>query len=105
MNSKKTDTKKQTKSDMMRKMWSEGTSISDIAKQTDSHYSFVYETIKKFARKQNKEFTTNQPQRERRADKFREDYENGLSIGEIAKKHNANYSYVWTVIDKVRNSQ
>lgn len=102
---KQNKNKTESKSDVMRKMWSEGVSISDIAKQTHSHYSFVYETVKKFARKQNVEFTTNQPQKERRADKFREDYQAGMSIGEIAKKHNANYSYVWTVIDKLRNEQ
>ena len=95
---------KTNKSESMRQMWLEGLSISEISKSTKSHYSFVYETIKKFARKSNKEFKTNQIQVDRKSDLFRKMYLDGCTIGEIAKKTNSNYSYVWTVVDKSRST-
>lgn len=105
MNNTKSNKKSKTcKSDEMRKLWSEGLSISQISKQTNSHYSFVYETIKKFARKSNTSFSTNQPEKLKKSDEFRKLYDDGCTIGQIAKQTNSNYSYVWTVIDKYRNA-
>lgn len=90
-----------TKSDLIRSMYQEGMSVSKIAKETNSHYSFVYGVIKNM-------LGGEKPTSEKgpsKSDLIREYADQGMTPGEIAKELNANYSFVHTVVKKHRAEQ
>ncbi len=106
MTKNKTTVKKDNKSDKMRQLYSDGLSVSEISKKLDVCYSFTYQVCQRFSKKNGDDkFDTNQPVTERKSDKFRLDFDAGMTVGEIAKKYNANYSYVWTVINNHRTAK
>ena len=95
-----------TKSDLIRAMYEQGESISAIARKLNAHYSFVYQVCKKYADVVDEGmFSTHQDKGPTRADEMRKLWDEGLNIGDIAKKLNANYSYVWSVVDAYRRKQ
>lgn len=85
-----------TKSDLIRSMYEEGMAVADIARQTDSHYSFVYGVVKRHLGGES-------PTRDKgptKSDQIRELAATGMTPGEIAKELNSNYSFVHTVVKK-----
>lgn len=104
---KKVESEKMSKSEMFRKLYEENEmSISEISKKTGNVYSFVYSVIERHCDKNDIELRTkSQSNKNTKANKFRELYDEGLTIGEIAKETNSNYSYVWSVIDKYRKNK
>lgn len=100
---KNVEENKISKSEMFRKLYEEEEmSISEISKKTNNVYSFVYSVIDKYCEKNDIELRTKSQDKNTKAQKFREMYDEGMTIGEIAKETNSNYSYVWTVVDKYR---
>lgn len=89
------------KSDMMRSMYQEGMSVAQIAKATNSHYSFVYGVIKNFlgGAKPTSE------KGESKSDQIRLLAAQGKTPGDIAKELNSNYSFVHTVVKKWKADQ
>lgn len=95
-----------SKSDLIRELYEQGNSISQIARKLHAHYSFVYQVCKKHAEVvEDGVFSTQEPDKQTKADKMRELWDEGKNIGEIAKQLNANYSYVWSVVDTYRRRQ
>lgn len=95
-------TKSNSKSALIRQLFSEGNSISEISKKLDSNYSFVYSVIQTYCLKNKIEMTTNNKSKSSKSDEIRKLYDEGKTIGEIAKQLNSNYSFVWVVCDKYR---
>lgn len=94
-----------SKSEKIRSLFSEGKSVSEISKELDSNYSFVYSVIQTYCLKNHIEMSTNSSSKSSKSDEIRKLYESGLTIGEVAKQLNSNYSFVWTVCNKLRTSK
>lgn len=75
--------------------------ISDIANEVNVRYAFAYQVIRRFCDDSDYEMPTNEGG-VTKADKIRNLYDDGLTIGEIAKQLNTNYSYCWSVVDEYR---
>lgn len=90
-----------SKSDLFVEMFDSGKTISEISKETGSHYSFIYGVIE---RKRPDRIKKNTDSGNSKADEFRKMFDSGMTIGEIAKTTNSNYSYVFAVVDKHRKS-
>lgn len=106
MSKKTKQVKKDSKSNEMRNLYKEGMSVADISRKLDVCYSFTYQVCQRFSKKSGDEkFDTNQPESIKQSDNFREDFDAGMNVGEIAKKYNANYSWVWTVVDNHRKAK
>ncbi len=74
--------------------------ISQISKITYSVYSFVYTIIDNYT---NSEHRKNKENKENWKNLFIKEYfENKLNIGDISKKYNKNYSYVWSCVNNER---
>lgn len=86
---------KDTKSKLFVEMYEAGKTITEIAKETNSQYSFVYGVIDK------RIGLVRQPKAER-SDAIRELAAQGKTPGQIAKELNANYSFVHTVVKKYK---
>ena len=92
---------KMTKSEKFRKMYDEGKTVGEIAKATNSHYSFVYGVLDRYTDGN----VRTAGRGEGKSEKFREMYKAGKTVGEIAKETNSNYSFVFSVIKKYRKEQ
>lgn len=90
------------KSEVMRKMWDEGKSVSEISKELGCHYSYVYGVIERHVGKDNMRDRVKDRNEQTKSSEFRKLWDEGKTIGEIAKMTNSNYSYVWSVIEKYR---
>ena len=82
-----------SKSELFRKMYDAGLEICEIAKETDSHYSFVYGVISNSRE-------IRQVKKESISDEIRRLADEGKKPGEIAKELNRNYSFVFGVVKK-----
>jgi transposase len=89
-----------SKSDLMRKLYDDGMSVSEISKTLESHYSFVYGVIQRHT-----DGVIRQTVKESKSDVIRKMYDDGSTIGEIAKQLNSNYSYVFSVVKKHREKK
>jgi hypothetical protein len=89
-----------TKSDLIRAMFTEGSTVAEIAKATNSHYSFVYGVCKTL-----KGSSPSESKGPSRSDEIRALADAGATPGEIAKALNANYSFVHSVVKKHRDEQ
>lgn len=87
-----------TKSAMFRALYEHGMDIADIARQTNSHYSFVYGVVSSSCEMRKSNKVT-------KSDKIRELAAAGKTPGQIAKELNSNYSFVHTVVKKWKESQ
>jgi DNA invertase Pin-like site-specific DNA recombinase len=88
------------KSDIIRSMAQEGMSVADIARATNSHYSFVYGVVKNMLGGE-KPTADKGPSK---SDEIREMAAQGKTPGEIAKALNSNYSFVHTVVKAYKKS-
>jgi len=78
--------------------------IREVADEIGVRYQYAYQVIKRHCNKNDLEFPSGQGG-ETKADKIRELYDDGLSIGDIAKQLNTNYTYCWSVVDKHRKNK
>lgn len=73
--------------------------IGEIAKMAGVRYQFVYGILDNHTggniRKSSAGGTS-------KSELFRQDYDAGMTVGQIAKKHNSNYTFVFTVIKKYK---
>lgn len=88
-----------TKSDLIRVLFTNGMSVAEIAKQTNSHYSFVYGVCRAL-----KGSSPSEDRGPSRSDEIRALADAGHNPGEIAKALNANYSFVHSVVKKHREA-
>lgn len=86
-----------SKSSVMREMYDSGKSVSEISKEMNCNYSYVYGVIDRHTNGSIK-----QTVKDSKSDLFRQMYDDGSTVGEIAKQTNSNYSYVFSVIKKHR---
>lgn len=82
----------------------ENITIAEIAENQDVRYAFAYQVIRRYCDKNNYEMPTNNTG-DSKADTIRQLFDDGLTIGEIAKQLNTNYSYCWQVCDEHRKDQ
>lgn len=92
-----------SKSEQFRSMYDGGMTVSQIAKETNSNHAFVYSVIRKHIGEDG-ELRSSKPSGSSKSEEFRKMYDNGMSIGEIAKITNSNYSFVFSIIKKYRES-
>jgi len=91
------------KSEVMRKMYDDGMSVSQISKKMNCHYSYVYGVIQRYCNKQGIEMR--REKKETKSDVIRKMYDDGMKVGQIAKQLNSNYSFVFSVVKKYRESK
>lgn len=87
-----------SKSELFRQLYDRGLEIADIARETGSHYSFVYGVISNSREMRETTKVT-------KSDMIRELADKGMTPGEIAKQLNSNYSFVHGVVSKHRKAQ
>lgn len=87
-----------TKSELFRRLYDNGLEIAEIARITESHYSFVYGVISNSREIRKVKKIT-------KSDTIREMYDEGKKVGEIAKELNSNYSFVFSVVKKYKNEK
>lgn len=92
-----------SKSTMIRAMYTEGKTVAQIAKELNCNYSFVYGVVKSLCEKSG--VAMRRSPKGGKSNTIREMWDQGLTVGEIAKELNSNYSYVWTVVDKYRTKK
>lgn len=95
--------KGKSKSSIMREMYDNGYDVSSISKLSKSHYSFVYGVISRYCESKGEEIKSNK--KESKSDIIRSKYDEGMTIGEISKSLNSNYSFVFSVCKKHRESK
>lgn len=96
-NEDKKYTEVKSKSELFRQLYDLGMEVADIARETESHYSFVYGVISSSREMRQVTKVT-------KSDKIRSMAAEGLTPGEIAKQLNSNYSFVYSVVKKYRDS-
>lgn len=96
---------KETKSSKIRKMYTDGTPIGDIAKTLNIRYEFAYQVSKRFAKDQGKEFTTNRKQGETKASKIKKLLDEGKKPSEIADIVDSRQPYVYSVAKEYKQSK
>lgn len=89
----------ESKSSMMRYLYDNEVSISDIQRFTNCHYSFVYGVIS------SSHETVRHDSVNSKSDEIRTLYQSGLTTGQIAKQLNSNYSFVFGVVKKYKSKQ
>lgn len=88
--------KEGTKSEQIRQMLSEGKSVAEVAKATNSHYSFVWGVAQRFFKGNIP--TSNKSKGDSLSQKIRDMYDAGKSKSEIKKALLVDYSFVYSVI-------
>ncbi len=97
----KVESKEISKSEGFRELYRANVGVGQIAKLTDSHYSFVYGVISQTFGSVKTEGRSGPS----KSDQIRELSDQGLTPGQIAKQLNSNYSFVHSVVKKYRKQQ
>lgn len=90
-----------SKSQVMREMYDGGMNVSQIAKELNVRYQFVYQVIHKHT---NGEVRSSRANKETKSQLFRDLFDDGLTVGQIAKQTNSNYTFVFQVIKRYKDS-
>ena len=80
-------------------------SISEVEDEVGIRYQFAYQVLRRHCRKNDIELPTTQNNGETKKDRMIEMWEDGLSISEVAKEVDTNYSYAWSTIDEHRKDK
>ena len=88
--------KEGTKSELIRQMLAEGKSVAEVAKATNSHYSFVWGVAQRFFKGDIP--TSNKSKGDSVSQKIRDMYDEGKSKSDIKKALLVDYSFVYSVI-------
>lgn len=89
---------KETKSDRIRKLYTEGMSIPKIAKTVGICYAFAYQVIQRDRAKEGLAMDTLTEHEEPKGLKIIELRKKGLTKGAIAHELNTNYVFVWKTV-------
>ncbi len=92
-----------SKSDVMREMYESGMLINEISKELGCHYSYVYGVIQRYCNKKGEE--VKHVTKQSKSDVIRELFDQGNTVGSIAKQLNSNYSFVFSVVKKYKESK
>ncbi len=90
-------TKCVSKSQMFKQLYTAGLEVCEIAKITESHYSFVYGRVR-----ENDDVSPKRVVGESKSDKMRAMFDQGMTVSQIAKELDSNYSFVHGVIKKYK---
>lgn len=88
--------KEGTKSDAIRKLLQEGKTVAQAAKETNSHYSFVWGIAQRLFKGEVP--STNRSKVDSQSQKIRDLYDQGKSKSDIKKELQLDYSFVYGVI-------
>lgn len=92
-----------SKSELMRQMYDSGINVSEISKKMNCHYSYVYGVIQRHCNKTSQEIRHNSTTS--KSDEIRRLFDENLTVGQIAKQLNSNYSFVFSVVKKYKESK
>lgn len=98
----------ESKSEVMKYLYDEQKlSVSEIVKamkeaDIEVRYQFVYSVIDKHT---NGKIKQGDPNKKTKSQMFREMYDEGKTVGEIAKETGSNYTFVFSVIKKYRQEK
>ena len=87
-----------SKSELFRYLYKSGLEVSEIVKVSGSCYSFVYGVVsgmREFEKRRDKK-----KGEKSKSEMFREKFSEGLSVGEVSRMYNSNYSWVYSVYKK-----
>lgn len=94
-----TESQKQSSKSALFKLAAEaGMTTAEIAKESNSHYSFVYGVLKKI------NLNTASAHKAGYSDQIRQMYKEGATVGQIAKELGRNYSFVFGVVKRYRET-
>lgn len=88
------------KSEVMRQMYKDGKSVTEISHELNANYSYVYGVIERLCNKDGVEMR--KITKDSKSDKIREMSMTGMTVGQIAKELNSNYSFVHSVVKKFK---
>lgn len=91
------------KSELMREMYKSGKSVTEISHELNANYSYVYGVIERLCNKDGVEMR--KVTKESKSDEIRKLSDEGLTVGQIAKQLNSNYSFVHSVVKKHKEQQ
>lgn len=91
--------KVKSKSELFKTLYDLGMEICDIARECESHYSFVYGVIS------NSRENVRKVKTESKSDIIRKMFDEGKTPGEISKELNSNYSFVFSVVKKYKSTK
>lgn len=91
------------KSEVMREMYKSGKNVSQISRELGCHYSYVYGVIQRLCQKEGLELRHDK--KESKSDVIRRMVDEGMTVGQISKKLNTNYSFVHSVVTKYKKSK
>lgn len=89
-----------SKSELIRNYYNEGLTIREVADKVGVRYQFAYNVVSKMCEKKGEE--VRRANKVTRASQFREMFDEGYSVGQIAKALNANYNQVHQTISKYK---
>lgn len=88
------------KSEMMREMFKKGKTVSEVSHELNANYAYCYGVYQRWQTKLGNDY--HMMKGETKSNKIVEMFKSGKTVSEIAKELNSNYSYVWSVCNKVR---
>lgn len=88
-----------SKSQMMRDLYDQGMSVSEIAKEVGVRYQFAYQVLSKHT---GGELRSSTASKTSKSSEFRRMFDEGMTVGQIAKATNSNYTFVFQVIKKYK---
>lgn len=91
-----------TKSSKIKELYDAGVPIGDIAKQMGIRYAFAYQVSQRYAASKGTPFKTGRTAGPTIASKIRELSEQGMTVGDIAKQLNKNYTFCWMTVDAMK---
>lgn len=88
----------ETKSSKIKELYDAGVAVGEIAKQMGIRYAFAYQVSQRHAAATGKVFSTGREQGPTIASEIRKLSDEGMAVGDIAKKLNKNYTFCWTTV-------
>ena len=90
-----------SKSALIRELYDDGLTISEIAKQLGAHYSFVHGVVRRHEEKQQAE----QPKTENKAEKIRQLHDQGKATKDIVALLQVTHSHVNNIIRRYKDEE
>lgn len=87
-----------SKSQQIRELYNKGLTVAQVAEEVGVRYQFVYNVVSRMCNKQGVEVRKANPITT--SQRIRELVDEGLTVGQIAKKLNTNYVFVHQVVKR-----
>lgn len=91
-----------TKSDRIRQMYDEGKTVAEIARELNTHYSFVHTVVAKY---RENGAPTKHSERPSKSKSIRSLYDQGRTLKEIKELLNLDYAFVYGVLKRHKDSK